>query len=129
MVNNLEQYKSINYVDYVNMSKLSKTSIKLLEDYKLEYDRYNWELSEWKDQVENYNAVVRHNNQFLKMNEICADPYDLRLYDRGEFRQIKSMPKVMEKPSYMESPMEVDLYEYYEIEKFNTSWMLNISPN
>ena len=42
MVNNLEQYKSINYVDYVNMSKLSKTSIKLLEDYKLEYDR-DWE--------------------------------------------------------------------------------------
>lgn len=125
MVNNLEKHKSINYVDYYNMSKLNKTSLRLLEDYKLEYDRYNWELSEWKDQVEEFNTVLRFNNNLRKNAQYATDPYD----PKGWTWTCKPMPRVMEKPLYMDPPIEVDLYEYYEIEEFNTSWMLNISPN
>jgi hypothetical protein len=105
---------------------MSKQKNRLRFDYEREYDSYLSDMIKYKEQVEEYDAAVSFNKKFdrIHANETC--PYE-KFNKSGGFRKV--IPKVMVQPSYMEEASEVDLYEYYGIEEFHTSWMLNISPN
>jgi hypothetical protein len=130
MVHNREKYMSINYVDYSQMNQARD----LRERYMYEYERYMHKKEEYDMKCKAYNEIVRYNKEVDQWQRIENETGNY--YARYEAYPIgkapchkKILPCIPCKPEYMESPEEIDLYEYYGEEKFTKAWMLNVSPN
>lgn len=124
MVHNKEKYMSINFYKYSKMNQLKD----LQSRYKHEYESYEHALESYEKKKEYYNEV-------LDWNRMCAyyaglkNPYEY--YEAGgrETLALKTMPPIPFEPKQMIHPDDIDLYDYYNVEPFQKSWMLNISPN
>ena len=131
MVNNLEKFSSINFYAYCKMNQKKV----LYEKYTSEYEYYLMRMDEYMVKLQDYNNTIVHNLHCERWQEWVEKQLEAgnenALYDIPvEFVSVaKKIPPIPCKPDEMEHPDEVDLYHYYKIEKFTTSWMLNVSPN
>lgn len=130
MVNNKEKFSSINFYDYCKMSQKKI----LYNRYTGEYEYYMMIRDEYMVKLHEYNDAITHNKNVDKWDKWATKQWlegnDIALYEIPPlYTKWKKIPPIPLKPQEMEHPDEVDLYNYYKIEKFTTSWMLNVSPN
>lgn len=122
MVHNRENFASINYLAYYKMDQKSN----LQSDYDKEYHYYMQALE--RCAVARAEARrVDHNNKLFDHACLEQDTIYPKL-PSGVTGYIHTIPRIPSEPDYMEHPDEVDLYKYYNVEKFTTGWMLNVSP-
>lgn len=128
MVNNREMYMSINYVAHTQMTQEQE----LMERYYDEYRLYQTRMDEYKQLIDERNNIIDKNNECSYWDN-QQDPYARYLAYEGTNKEIPEyktkIPPLPSKPEYMEPITEVDLYEYYQVERFDKAWMLNVSPN
>lgn len=130
MVHNTEKYTSINFYEYAKMNQDKQ----LKDQYRWEYERYTTALDQYKAKVAEYNDVIRHNetvDQWQQLENSTGNYYArYEAFPAGKAPAHKKVvPSIPCKPEWMDPPDEIDVYEYYNVEKFTKSWMLNISPN
>ena len=128
MVHNKEKYASINYIEYNIMTQEQE----LMERYYDEYRLYQTRMDEYKQLIDERNNIIDKNNECSYWDN-QQDPYARFIAYEGTNKQIpeykKKVPPLPSKPEYMEPIDEVDLYEYYQVEKFDKAWFLTVSPN
>jgi hypothetical protein len=130
MVHNRENFKSINYIDHNKMNQEKD----LRDRYAWEYDRFTQKMTEYQEKCHEYNEIIRYNQEVDRWQRIENETGNY--YARYEAFPIgkapafkKNIPCIPCKPEYLEDPSTIDLYEYYDVEKFTKAWMLNVSPN
>jgi hypothetical protein len=103
--------------------------LKDLQDrYKHEYETYLLELEKYEKLKVEYNETLDW-NRMVAYYANHENPY--RYYEQGgeECLALKKMPPIPLEPEFKINPSDINLYEYYNIEKFTKSWFLTISPN
>ena len=103
---------------------------KLIARYKLEYDAYLNELDEYKKLKVQYNETLDW-NRMVGHYANHNDPYAYYKLRGTESKAcaLRKLPTVPMEPEFKMPPSDINLYEYYNVEKFTKSWMLNVSPN
>lgn len=100
--------------------------------YQCEWESYQSQMEAYDAKCHAYNEVMRHNQEVDRWQHIENETknYYAR-YEAGQerFAHRKVLPSIPCKPEYMEDPASIDLYEYYNEEKFTKAWMLNVSPD
>jgi hypothetical protein len=128
MVHNKEKYASINYIEYNIMTQEQE----LMDRYYDEYRLYQTRMDDYKRLNDERNAIIEQNNECSYWDKE-QDPYARYYAYKGSNKKIPEykikVPPVPTKPEYMEPIGEVNLYDYYDEEKFDKAWMLNISPD
>lgn len=124
MVHNKELFASINFIKYSNMQTLRD----LQNKYKHEYESYLQACEKYSEKKNKYNELLEW-NRMVAYYANHSNPYEY--YEKGGTKALalKPMPPVPSPPASMEHPSDVDLHKYYNVKKFERSWMLNISPN
>lgn len=129
MVHNKEKYMSINYVDYSQMNQE-----RMLRDrYQSEWEGFQREMDYYNEKRVAYNDVIRYNEKVDMWSRIERETGNIyaryeALGQKAPLNKVK-IPCLPCKPDYMEEPDTIDLYDYYNEEKFTKAWMLNVSPN
>lgn len=100
----------------------------LTDRYRWEYERYETQMEAYKERQNANRQVWAHNKAVDDWNKVLKEDMS-RLYERPDLQCKKNLMDELELPSYMEHPDKVDLYDYYDEEKFTKAWMLNVSPN
>lgn len=129
MVHNREKYTSINYVEYYQMNQERM----LRERYQSEWNAYMTRMDDYNEETKRYNDAIRYNDEVDMWSRIEKETGNIyaryeALGQKAPLSKVK-IPCMPSKPAYMEDPDTIDLYDYYDEEKYTKAWMLNVSPN
>lgn len=96
--------------------------------YKHEYETYMKSVEDYQKKKNEYNETLDW-NRMVSYYAGRSNPYEYYENGGNATLSLKAMPSIPFEPKEMVHPDDVDLCDYYNVEPFTKSWMLNVSPN